>query len=288
MSRLIKTSALKAGLLFSVLTAFFLLGCQPEESGQATVKQSVYQRVLDAGEIRASYAVYPPYAIKDANTGELSGIFVETLNEIGKRLNLKVTWVEPVGWGEIFQGLNSDRHDIFGAGLWRNASRGKVGDFSDPLFYNPIYVYGLVGDRGRFKSLEAINKKNIRISVQDGAAEDLIAVAQFSNAQPVSVTQLNPWTDVLLNITSGKADLTFAEPSAVNLFLAKNPGKLVNLMPSNPIRVYANAYAFKHGEPAFKAMLNAAIEEIRNDGILDKIIDKYEINKGDFVRPGTR
>ena len=95
-------------------------------------------RVIATGVIRASYANYPPYCIKDPNTGKLSGIFVEVLNEVGKRLELKVDWVEEVGWGAIFEGLNSDRHDVFGAGIWRVSSRGKVGDFSRPLFFNAI------------------------------------------------------------------------------------------------------------------------------------------------------
>ena len=271
----------KVGLWLSVLAALLLAGCQSEES-----KESVYDRVQATGEIRASYAVYPPYSIQDANTGALSGVFVETLNEIGERLGLKIKWVEPVGWGEIFQGLNSNRHDIFGAGLWKNEERSKVGDFSTPLFCNPIKVYGRSNET-RVKALTDINRPEIRISMQDGAAESHIAASDYPKAQQVSVTQLNPWTDVLLNIVSNKADVTFAEPSAVNLFLDKNPGQLRDLLPKEYVRLFANAYAFKLGEPKFKEMLNTALEEIRKDGTLEAIVRKYERRPGEFVRGET-
>lgn len=265
-------------MLFALV--LILCGCAPQGSTEKEV--TLHQRVVDSGVIRASYANYPPYCIKDPNSGKLSGIFVEVLNEVGERLELKVEWVEEVGWGAIFEGLNSNRHDVFGAGIWRNSSRGKVGDFSDPLFYNLIKVYGR-SDESRFSgSFDEINSPDIRISMMDGAMENLIANADYPEAKAVSVTQLNQWSDVLLNITSGKADLTFAEPSAVNRFLDKNPGELKELFGGKPVRAFANTYAFKHGEPEFKAMLNAAIEEIINDGTAEKIIRKYENGPNEF------
>ena len=194
---------------------------------------------------------------------------------------------EEVGWGAIFEGLNSDRHDVFGAGVWRNSTRGKVGDFSEPLFYNVIKVYGRA-DEDRFASLGDINQPGVRISSVDGAIEDVIAKSDFPKAQQVSVSQLNPWSDVLLNITTNKADVTFAEPAAVNLFLDKNPGTLRDLLPAQPVRVFGNTYAFKLGEPAFKSMLNAALEEIRNDGTLENILKRYERFPGEYLRVANR
>ena len=269
----------KVGLLLSVLATLLLAGCQSEES-----EESVYDRVRATGEIRASYAVhYPPYSTQDVNTGALSGIFVETLNEIGERLGLKVKWVEPVGWGEIFEGLNSNRHDIFGAGLWKNEERSRAGDFSAPLFCNPIKAYGRSNET-RFRALTDINRPEIRISMQDGAAESHIAASDYPKAQQVSVTQFKPWTYVLLNIVLNKADVTFAEPSAISLFLDKNPGQLRDLLPEEYVHFFANAYALKLGEPKFKEMLNTALEEIREDGTLEAIIRKHERRPGEFVR----
>lgn len=271
----------------ALLVAFssLLVGLQGCKLGPATTaaRPTVYDRVLKSGVIRASYANYPPYCIKDPNSGELTGVFVEALEEMGRRLELKVDWTEEVGWGAIFEGLNSDRHDVFGAGIWRNASRGKVGDFSRPLLYNVIKVYGRSNET-RFNRQEDLNSPGVRIATLDGAIEDVIASSDYPTAQKVSIPQLNPWSDVLLNITSNKADVTFAEPAAVNLYLEKNPGTLRELFPARPIRVFGNGYAFKLGEPEFKAMLESALDEIANDGTLDRIIAKYEKYPGEFWR----
>ena len=270
-------------LLFILILSFSFVSCKNEGAGNVAQQQSVYDRVVKTGTIRASYASYPPYCIKDPNTGKLTGMLVEVIEEAAKRLNLKVAWVEEVGWGAIFEGLNSDRHDIFGAGIWRNASRGKVGDFTRPLLFNAIKVYGRP-DETRFKSLESINEDSVKISTLDGAIEDVIAKSDYPKANRVSVSQLNPWTDVLMNITSKKADLTFAEPVAVNLYLAKNPGTLKDLFPGHPVRIFALAYAFKLGEPKFKAMIDATLEEMQNDGSIENIVRKYEKVPGEYYR----
>jgi len=259
-----------------------LAGCMRSDTGSAH-RETVYERVIRTGTIRASYANYPPYCIKDANTGKLSGIFVDVLEEVSQRLKLKIDWVEEVGFGTIFEGLNSNREDIFGAGVWRNSTRGKVGDFSDPLFFNVINVYGR-SDESRFSSLSQLDDPAVKVATQDGAIDDIIAKSDFPKANRVSVPQLNPWSDVLLNITTRKADLTFAEPAVINLYEEKNPGTLKQLIAGKPVRVFANTYALKMDEPSFKAMINSALAEIAADGTLEKILARYEKHPGEFYR----
>jgi len=281
-----KRQILKLCMLFLSALLIFNVACTKGDNSTAKVAggESLYDQVIRTGVIRASYADYPPYCIKDPKTKQLSGIMVDALNEAAKRLQLKVNWTEEVGWGTIFEGLNSNRYDIFGAGVWQNASRGKVSDFTRPMFYNVIKLYGRINEKRFSTSLEELNNPSVRISTQDGAMDDLIAKSDFPKATKMSLTQLNPWTDVLLNITSGKADVTFAEPGAVNLFLEKNPGTLKELMPDRPLRCFGTCFAFKLGEVKFKTMLDSALEEMINDGTFERIIREYEKKPGELYR----
>lgn len=274
---------MKKSILQLILVGFvFLTSCN--QSFQTSREDDLYQRVLNSGEIRASYAIYPPYCLQNPNTGEIEGIMVEILEHAAEKLQLKIVWTEEVGWGTIFEGLKLNRYDIFGAGVWRNASRGRVADFSMPTFYNPIKAWGRADETRFIDDLASINAPNVRISVMDGAMDDLIAIADYPLAQHVSVPQLNPWTDVLLNITTRKADVTFAEPGAVRPFLERNPGTLKELAVDYPVRVFAICYAFNLGEERFKAMLNSALEETINEGFVEKVLLKYEVEPGDLLR----
>jgi polar amino acid transport system substrate-binding protein len=287
-ARLLSSSRLRLLILMVSLCCVGMIaaGCRDTtaQGSQTAQVESVYQRVMRTGVIRAAYANYPPYCIKDPKTGQLSGLMVDALNEVGARLQLKVEWTEEVGWGTIFEGLKSGRYDLFGAGVWRNASRGKAGDFSRPLFYNVIKLYGRASETRFSNRLDDLNSPKVRVSTLDGAIEDLIAKTDFPEATRVSLPQLNPWSDVLLNITTNKADVTFAEPSAVNLFLAKNPGTIKELMPDRPLRTFGTCYALKLGELEFRAMIESALEEIVNDGTVDRIIKKYEKQPGEIYR----
>jgi len=116
---------------------------------------------------------------------------------MGQKLDLEIDWVEEVGWSSIFEGMDSGRHDIHGAGLWRNAARGKRGYFSTPLFYNASYIW-IRSDEKRFQNVNDINSSNIKIAVQDGTVEEAIAKLDFSQAQRVTIANLQPWSECLL------------------------------------------------------------------------------------------
>ena len=70
----------------------------------------------------------------------------------------------------------------------------------------------------------------------------------------------------------------------MDLFLDKNPGTLTDIDPDNPVRVFPNAYAFKLGEVKFQEMLNGALDEMIDDGTMEKLIRKYEHHPDEFYR----
>jgi ABC-type amino acid transport substrate-binding protein len=281
-------------LTFAVLLALLItlgsLGCREWQNNGGSSSASrpqlttpVLERVLKTSTIRASYAVAAPLRMKDPNTGQLSGVGVDILNEVGRRLGLKVAWVEETGWGALFEGLNSDRYDIFGAGVWRNGSRGRAAFFTEPILYNVIKVWGHPGEK-RFPSLQSINAANVRIATQDGGMDSLIATSDFPRASQISVPQISNYSEVLLNVTTGKADITLGDPTLVGAFLATNPGTLVELFPNQPLRVFPVCFPIKMGAADFKSMIDSALIEMQGDGAIDKILTKYEKHSGDFYR----
>lgn len=279
-------SAISRSLVAVVQVALIAaLGCAEGGGSGLGSAPSSWSRVAGTGELRAGYISYAPYCIKDPGTGELSGIFVEILEEVGRRLDLRVEWVEEVGFGTVFEGFASGRYEILGSGLWQNPARSKAAFFTKPLFYNPVLVWGAPFARSEFAyNVDAMNSESTRIAVQDGAIEDLIAARDFPSAERISIPQLNQWTDVLLLLTSGKADVTFAEPGAVLPFLEKNPGSLVVIPQDRPTRVFANSYAIPFGDSKLQEVLDGTISELQMDGTVEAILRKYETGPGQHYR----
>lgn len=278
--RLVSTWLLVLALALSLIT----LSCKPASEGTGRSTKSVLEKVREEGRIRASYLIYSPYFRKDPNTGKLSGIFHDVMEAIGKNAGLKIEWVEEVGYENIFSGLDSGRHDVFAGGLWPNSTRAQAGYFSAPVFYSLIKAWGRADDPRFTNNLAAINAPSVRIAMIDGAMEDVIARTDFPRAQRVSLPQLSPFTQNLLNITSQKADVTFAEPGIVNEFLVTNPGTLRELAPGSPLRVFGNCLVIKKGEDDFREFLDVAMREILYDGTVDRILRQYEPAPGVFFR----
>jgi polar amino acid transport system substrate-binding protein len=252
-------------------------------SAKSTTSGSVYNRVIAAGKIRCGYVVYPPGLIKDPKTGKFSGISYDAVEQAAKNLGLKVEWTEEVGWGAMIEGLQADRYDAICSPVWANTTRGKLVDFSIPLFYSGIGAYVRSGDT-KFNNLKALDDPNIKIATMDGEMSDIIAQAQFPKAQKVSLPQNSDVSQLLLNVSQNKADVTFVEPFFGAGFMKTNPGALKNVALQKPLRVFGNTMMFKRGETEFKQMMNAAFEELLNQGYIDELISKYEPFPGAFYR----
>lgn len=252
-------------------------------AGETIKKQDLSATVLERGEIRAGYVVYPPGMIKDPNTGELSGIFHDALEEAGKNLGLKINWVEEVGWGTMIEGLTAGRYDMIGSPVWPNSSRAKNVDFTIPLNYSAVGIYTRSGDN-RFFDIKKINNSDVTIATIDGEMSSFIARANFPNAKVISLPQDAQVSQLLLNVTTKKADVTFVEAAIAEEFLANNPGSVQNIVPRDPIRSFGNTMLLPKNQDGFESMINSALEELFNSGTVDVLIDKYEKYPGSFYR----
>ena len=266
-------------LLCVLLTAIGIIfsGCNKSPvTGNSQSADAVYDRVIKSGTIRCAYVVYPPGCIKDPNTGKLSGIFVDTINEAAKNLGLKAEWTEEVSWGTMIEGLQTDRYDLVASPVWANSTRAKHADFSVPLMFSGIGVY-VRQKESRFGSgLTALNSPSVKIATVDGEMTDIISQSEFPNAQRVSHPQNTDVSLVLQDVAQGKADVTFVEPYYASQFLKNNPETLKNLVAAKPIRIFPNTMMFKQGDFEFKPMLDTALQELVNSGYVDKKINQYD------------
>lgn len=246
-------------------------------------KDLLAERVVQDGKIRCGYFLFPPYSIKDPNTGKLSGVFVEALEEAAKNLGVSVDWTEEVGYGTMVEGIKTGRYDLVPTGVWPNANRARYADFSIPLFYSGICVYAR-SDDNRFNDVQAINADDITISTIDGTVQDAMARKDFPRAHVLSHPEMSEPSQILLDVTAKKADVTFIEPGLAAIFLKSNPASLKKVCGHRPIAVVANTMMMKQGEPSFKAMLNTALSELIDTGFVDRLLDKYEPAPGAYFR----
>lgn len=271
-------------LLLSLCALFLLLKRNNSVSDLNVSVESSYHHVKETSIIRCGYVSNPPSCIIDPTTKKLSGIFVEVMEILAKNLNLKLEWVEEVGFGTMIEGIESNRYDIVPCAIWPNSDRAQHADFTIPLFYSGIGVYVRNDDNRFINNLQLINSSEISIATIDGEMAESIAKTDFPNAKTIQLPQLSQISNMLLNVQNKKADVSFVELYFAHEFLKNNPNTIKNIVPNNPIRIFPNTILLKAGEYKLKSMLNIALEQLINLGIIDKLIDKYEPEPGTFYR----
>lgn len=271
-------------LLIPITSAVLLSGCSSPSAAHSHKKESLYDRVMRNGKIRCAYVVYPPGCIKEPNSGKLSGIGVDALEMVGNKLGLTVEWAEEQGWGTMLEGLQAGRYDMVATPVWTNANRAKLADFSKPLYFSPVFGYVKRGDKRYKGHLEKMNSPSVKVATIDGETAQVIADAELPKAKRLSMPQMTDCAQLLLNVASGKADVTFAEPIVAQLYIKNNPNSIEELEGAPPVRVFPNCWMFNRGEFEFKSMIDTVLDEVINSGAMDKVTNKYTAAPGLLYR----
>ena len=269
-------------LVLGCLMLLALAGCKPTQIETGTV--SVYDRIMATQTLRCGYIVYPPNLIKDAASGKFSGISYDIMTRLGHDLGLKIEWVEEVGTGSMIEGLNTGRYDLLCTSIWAEPTRGKVAQFSIPLYFTSINAYVRTDDVRFSENSGTLNTDTMTIATIDGGLTAIIARDDYPQAKTYSLPELTDFSQLLLALTTRKADVTFSEAAQVVAFEQSNPGTLKNLTPDRPARLFANVFTMKMDEARLAEMLDNALRSLHNEGFIEKTIASYEQQPNEYRR----
>lgn len=222
--------------------------------------------------------------MKDINTGEMSGIYYDYLNQLGEVLSLKVQWVEETGFGPHVEALKNDRFDMMCAGDYQNGARGRYIDYMTPILYVALGIYVREGDARFDNNISALNNANIKLSAVEGTTPFIVGNRDFPAAQKINHPENQDLNVPLMDVVSGKADAAITGLPLGLGFVAKNPGQIRQVKAAQPIRLFGSSLSFKQGEVRMQSMINNATRELIYSGAIESIIKKYEKYPGSFYR----
>jgi ABC-type amino acid transport substrate-binding protein len=248
-----------------------------------------YSEIRERGTIRAGYYIGAPYFIvdpnKDMKTKEaLSGIFFDVMEKVSSSLNLEIEWKEEVPFPDMAKSLNDGKVDIIGSGIWINAARASQADFTTPILYDAVCAFVRPNETRFPENLSNLNSANFTIAAIDGEMADTIAKSDFPLAKTNQLPQVTPFSDLMLNVRNGKADITFLGLASAQDYLSKQPGSLKNITIQKPLRIFPTAIMLPRNEYALKRAIDNALLELLNTGELEAIIAKYETVPGSHYR----
>lgn len=254
-------------------------------NGAATVpKESVYDRVMRTGTIRCGYLIYPGQFDVDPNTGKLTGIMPDILEELGKVMGIEIDYTEEVGAVNMILGLESGRYDMMCTAALMNPSRAKSIRYSAPLYFSPYAVAVRKNDSRFDADVNRINNKDIKISVVEGGTQVLFAKQRFPEATLIENPELTDLSQTITDVKTGKADVTIQMEYAIKDFVHKNPDEIKELILPEPLKVFANSWLYKSDDERFAKLIDTAISHMLYNGDIDRILAKHEQHPGSFLR----
>lgn len=244
----------------------------------------VYDRVMKTQTIRCGYAEWPPFMSIDPNTKEISGMFKDIWEEIGKKLQLKIQWETIVGWGEVTEALNSKKIDAFCLVVWPDPARTKNMLLSRPVFYMPTYLYARIDDKRFDNNYSLLNDPKYTVVGQDGDVTASVLSAKFPKAKTANIPSIDQQGTLFMNVTTKKGDVTLADVPFATDYMKNNPGK-IRQVSGSPVQIMQNVMPLAKGETQMKSMVDTALTDMINDGTISALIKKYDAKESYAPQP---
>ncbi len=267
-----KTGTLMYRTLAILFLIAFLISCNNTQNENKSTSSSTLEKIKKNGVMKVGYIVYPPTVIKDPNTGELSGHFVDAARFMAKVMDVKIEFVEAT-WSTFVGGLQSGQFDFSIAATYRTIPRALAVDFTVPIIYIGNSAIVRKGDH-RFHSINDFNKKGIKIAVAQGEASYEYAKEHLPNAELIVLSTADlsqPLTQVLL----GRADVGMADAWTIKQF-ANEHSEVIDLFADNPIDLTPVGWAVRKNDQELLNFLNTSIEYMISSGRMREWEKKYD------------
>ena len=231
------------------------------------------EEIIERGTIRiGTTGDYKPMSYFNKKTGEYEGIDAELSKLIAESLGVKIEYV-PTTWSTLTADTLAGKFDIALCGISRNYAREKIMAMSD------AYGVGIFGktilcrksDAKKFKTLADIDKSNVRVMINPGGTNEKFANANLKNAK---IIVYNDNADIPNQIAAGKADIMITETVEALTYIKSN-SKLAAPLINEPFTRHSCGILMQKGDQEFLNYINFVLEELRMDGTLEKLENKY-------------
>lgn len=248
----------------------FTEGGEAESTGTVDLSNAdgLLKQVLDKGTLVAGMeGNWAPWSYHDLDTNEVIGYDADTARAIGEKLGVEVQIVE-APWESLFAGLDDGRYDIVINGVEVTDERSEKYDFSEPYAY--IHTALVVRkDNEEIKSFDNLKGKKTVNSIGSTYME----LAESYGASAAGVSTLN---DTIQNVIDGRADATLNADVSIYDYLNQQPDANIKIVATTEDASHVAIPIRKGDETAsFEKAVNAAIEELKADGTLAELSEKY-------------
>ena len=268
-------------MLCAAMTAAVLAGCgsssaetvsddtsaAAEETEDAAAEETAETAEADTEEsaggtlVMGTNAEFPPYEYYEGQ--EVVGIDAEMAAAVAEKLGMELK-IEDMAFDSLIPALSSGKVDIVAAGMTVTEDRLASVNFSD-TYATGIQAIIVTEDSDIASADDLVGKT---IGVQQGTTGDLYA----TDVEGATIERYAKGMEAVQSLSQGKIDAVIIDNEPANVFVSEVEGLKI-LDEAFATEDYAVAVA-KDNEELLE-QVNTALAELKEDGTLQAIVDKY-------------
>ena len=264
--------------LMSVMAAtgvLSLAGCSsntsaPTASSTAASASAAAANKLEAIQSNGKLVIalegaWQPWSFHD-ESDTLVGYDVEVSRAIAEKLGVEPEYVES-DWDSLFAGLDAGRYDLVCNGVEVTEERAKTYNFTTPYGYIHTAL-AVRKDNEDIKSFEDLAGKTTANSL----ASTYMELAESYGA---TVQGIDTLEETIQLLTAGRIDATLNANVSFYDYLNVHPDADFKLVAQTEDASHVAIPIVKSEDSSFLDALNSAIDELRADGTLKELGEKY-------------
>ena len=208
---------------------------------------------------------WQPWSYHD-ESDTLVGYDVEVSRAIAEKLGVEPEYVES-DWDSLFAGLDAGRYDLVCNGVEVTEERAKTYNFTTPYGYIHTAL-AVRKDNEDIKSFEDLAGKTTANSL----ASTYMELAESYGA---TVQGIDTLEETIQLLTAGRIDATLNADVSFYDYLNVHPDADFKLVAQTAEASHVAIPVLKSEDTAYLDALNTAIEELRADGTLKTLSEKY-------------
>ena len=246
-----------------------LTGCSSKDTASSTAGPAPLNKldsIQKSGKlVVALEGAWQPWSYHDSSD-TLVGYDVEVSRAIAEKLGVEPEYVES-DWDSLFAGLDAGRYDMVCNGVEVTEERAKTYAFTTPYGYIHTAL-AVRKDNEDIHSFEDLKGKTTANSL----ASTYMELAESYGA---TVQGIDTLEETIQLLTAGRIDATLNADVSFYDYLNVHPEADFKLVAQTAEASHVAIPVLKSEDTAYLDALNTAIEELRTDGTLKTLSEKY-------------
>ena len=262
-------------VLFGSTVSF--ASCTANEDSAVVVNQPTINRIQNRGTILiGTTGDYRPLSFREPD-GRYWGFGIEMAQEIAKRLGVGIQFVQ-TSWPTLSADVQAEPQtfDLAIGGITITDARCETMLMSEGYLANGKTILCRASEANRYKSLEDIDKPEVRVMVNPGGLNEKFANENLTHATII----VHPKNEEIPSLVAeGKADVMITEITEAPYYV-QTDARLAAPLLNTPFNHGEIGVLMRKGQDDLLQLVNDLIRQMKSDGSLRRLHEKYGLVYG--------